>query len=169
MTRTLILPSSGSIFRSFIARARPVSGRFKLSPTDWLDAEFKRDIFEAKGVKPLYFSGGSNHYFRQTCCVWDQIKYWPQHHWIAFWVMFAVGIVAICKDSAGTSILSRYRNATDLPPTPGARRPVERSWYRDRYRPPADRPDGPVRRRTRRGRRGGSRCRRSCHRPAGAG
>jgi len=67
-------------------------GRFKLPTNDSFDIDFKAAVFDAKRLAPFYFERGPDGMVIKIGSTWDKVKYWPQRHWAAFWLMALLAV-----------------------------------------------------------------------------
>ena len=70
-----------------------IPGRFRLPTNDYMDINFKADVFEARGLTPLYFTRGPDGMIIKIGSRRDLVKYWPQKHWAAFWIAMALAVL----------------------------------------------------------------------------
>ena len=69
-------------------------GRLRLKDAKGMNDEYKKAVFDTKGLAPLYFIRNSGLIVRVGS--WkDRVKYWPQQSWLAFWISLFVGVIGI--------------------------------------------------------------------------
>jgi len=66
--------------------------RAHASPAASVLLDFKAAVFDAKRLAPFYFERGPDGMVIKIGSTWDKVKYWPQRHWAAFWLMALLAV-----------------------------------------------------------------------------
>ena len=84
----------------------PIPGRLRVRSGRMLD-EYFAPVFQAEGLAPLYFFRGTDGRVVRVGSRKDALMFWPQQHWFASWIAFALGVLGVAMSLMPSLIQQR--------------------------------------------------------------
>lgn len=79
---------------SQLVERSPIPGRLRMRRARVLD-EYLDPVFRTKGLAPLYFFRGTDGRIIRIGSRKEALMMWPQRHWFAAWIAFALGVLGV--------------------------------------------------------------------------